>query len=247
MIYINAIILGLIQGITEFLPVSSSGHFVLMERLGFTLGEESVFFNLSMHIGTLFAVFVVFKSKIAEIVKNPFSPLTKKLLIATIPTVIIAFFIKYFFKEILNGKYLSIGFIITTVLLVLGEVFKKEDNPLTSKKAFITGIVQGLAVLPGISRSGSTVSCMNLLNVDKKESADFTFLLSIPVILGGFILELMDINFSSINWLAVILGMATSFLSGVFAIKVFLKIFKNAKLKYFAIYTFILSIITLFI
>lgn len=247
MIYLDAIILGIVQGLTEFLPVSSSGHLILLGKIGISLGEENIFFNLAMHIGTLLAVVLVFRKKIVEVVKKPFSPLTKNLVIATIPTVIIAMIFKYFCEDMLNGRFLALGFMMTTVLLTIGEMFKKTERKLNSKSAFIVGLVQGIAVLPGVSRSGSTVSAMNLLNINREESANFTFLLSIPIILGGFVMELTEINLVGVNWLAVLLGMACSFVSGILSIKIFLKLFKNSSIKYFAIYTFGLSIVSLFV
>lgn len=242
---IKAIILGVVQGLTEFLPVSSSGHLIFVQKLG--VGSPSVTFNIMLHLGTLFSALIALRKPII----NTFKDINEimYILIASVPTFIIAAIFKCFFEDLLEGAILGIGFLITAVFLVLTEALRhKRDLPLNSSKAFFTGIMQGIAVLPGVSRSGMTISILRGMGIDGKRAAEFSFLIAIPVILGGAILEILSFT-SGGEWsiLAIILGVISAFISGFFAIRFMIIIFSRKSLLPFAVYVVILSIVSFLI
>ena len=188
----EGIVLGLIQGLTEFLPVSSSGHLLFFEKLG--VGKEDIFFNVCMHIGTLLSVLVATKNTWVELVKNIRDKTNICLVVSCLPTVAIALLIKAFAPGLIEGDYLPLGFMVTSVLLICCEKLKiAQNNTLSIKSSILSGVFQGIAVLPGISRSGATITALRLSGVDKKTSADFSFLMSIPIIIGSLILESVDL------------------------------------------------------
>lgn len=241
-----ALILGIVQGATEFLPVSSSGHLLLIEKFG--IGEESLFFNVMLHVGTLVAVLIAMRKEWLPILKHPKQKLTGQLLIACIPTVIIAAVMKFAFPSLLNGQLLGFGFVLTSFLIVVSELFKPtEPRLLTTKTSILTGVLQGIAALPGVSRSGATISALTLSGVDRKEAASFSFLLSIPIILGSAALESVELIVKktpvTIPVYCIVIGTLAAFLSGFLAISVFMKLIKNHKMTAFAIYTLILGIV----
>jgi undecaprenyl-diphosphatase len=244
----EGIILGLLQGLTEFLPVSSSGHLLLFEKFG--VGEESMFFNVCVHVGTLVSVLVAMRKKWVPLVKKPLQKTNLFLIVASLPTVVIALLIKVLAPSLLEGQFLALGFVVTTCCLVVCEKVATDKNgTLSVKSSVLSGVFQGIAVLPGVSRSGATITALRLVGVDKKESADFSFLMSIPVILGSLILEIAHLKASNFALettmiLPTILGTITAGISGYFAVKIFLKLVKEKSLLPFAIYTFLLAIVT---
>ena len=160
-------VLGLVQGLTEFLPVSSSGHLVLLNKL-FGNGNNFLFVSILLHVATLFSVCFVLRKEIFELIKHPFSKQTLNIAYATICSFVIVLLFKSFFEDAFGGEYLSICFIITAIILMLSYfktksgLYKKYDK-INWKNSVITGLVQGVAVLPGISRSGSTICSLILL------------------------------------------------------------------------------------
>ncbi|MFA5449349.1 MAG: undecaprenyl-diphosphate phosphatase [Clostridia bacterium] len=248
--YVKSIILALVQGLTEFLPVSSSGHLLLLGRLGLMESSTALFLNLMLHMGTLLAVITVYRKRLYQLIRNPKSDYLLKLVIATIPTVILAALFKFVLPDsLLEGKFVAVGFMITTVLLISSELLRKKElnGLLTYKNSLITGIVQGIAVLPGISRSGSTISTLRFFNVSREAAADFSFLLSIPIIIGSALVETVDVIRTDvvISWGPVAVGVAVSFVSGLIAIKLLLKFVKKYSFIPFGIYTGILAILCL--
>ena len=248
------IILCLIQGLTEFLPVSSSGHLMIAEKF-FNITNNTLLLNLFLHLATLSAVVFVYRKNIFELIKNPFQSKSLKLIMATIITVIIAGIYEVFdFGKYLD-KYLGIYFLITAILLMITHIFQKKVlaikcGEIGYKSSIVSGLVQGFAVLPGISRSGSTISSLILLGNDESKSSEFSFLLSIPIIVGGFIFELFKIdNYSelvkNINILEIIFAFVFTFIVAIIAIKITVKLLKKNKFIYFSIYLFILSIFVL--
>ncbi len=244
-IYLQYFILGLVQGLTEFLPISSSGHLLLLEKLG--LGSESLGENLIMHLATLVVVITVFRKELFYLIRHPKSKECIFILIASIPTAIMAALIRYFIND--NGNFLPLMFLITSTLLFLPSIIKTNQNELTSqgliRKAIITGIGQGIACFNGISRSGATISTMRLLGIESKESANLCFLLSIPIILGSSIVELITsgAKFSG-NVLPLVLAMVTAFLVGFVAVKTFVKLLMKNRLWVFSIYTLIMAVVS---
>ncbi|MBQ7307226.1 MAG: undecaprenyl-diphosphate phosphatase [Clostridia bacterium] len=248
---IHAFILGIVQGFTEFLPVSSSGHLVLLEDI-FNIENDILFFDLMLHLATLLAVIIFYRKKIWQLIKKPFSPLMLYLIMATFPTVIIAFAFKDFFVSSFSGEYLIIGFLITCIFLTLIQNIQtkyKLEEKMSVGKSIVVGLFQGLSIMPGISRSGSTITASIIQGVNQEEAADFSFLISIPVILGSSVLQFVDIIKNditlSISVWCIIVGMITSFIFGILSIKFMTNIIKKNKYHIFIIYLLCLSILIL--
>lgn len=242
----QAFVLGLIQGLSEFLPVSSSGHLLLAEKIG--VGEPSLFFNVLLHVGTLLAVVIVLRKPLFELIRHPFQKKTLYLIIASIPTACIALIFKFFAPSLLDGAMRAFGFMLTSVSLFVSEkIIKKRNLPLNCPRALATGFFQGIAVLPGVSRSGMTISAMLALGVERDEAAEFSFLLSIPIILASAAWETVEyVKVGGIIEAApVAVGVITAFVSGLIAVKAMLKIVKERSLIGFSIYTFLISLATL--
>lgn len=287
----EALVLGIIQGLSEFLPISSSGHLLLIEKLG--IGQENLFFNIMLHVGTLLAVLIALRKTWIPLIIQPFGDLKKRLtkrktvstkqnkpsgqtisgskaanetyeyqkvfgglaaskidgylVLACVPTVAFAFAFKLLFPDLLEGKLLGCGFVLTAVLLYAGENFNSTKSALLAPKtSILTGVLQGIAVLPGVSRSGATISALTLQGVEKKAATTFSFLLSIPIILGSALYESLDLFTGkatlSIAPAAVVAGMIAAFLSGLVAIKFFLKLIEKHSMTGFVIYTLLLGI-----
>jgi undecaprenyl-diphosphatase len=262
----NAIILGIVQGLTEFLPVSSSGHLVLLQKI-FKIQEPSLFFDTMLHLGTLIAVMTVLWKDIFEILKKPIQKLTGFLIIATIPAVIAALLFKDAIEEIfVSGKFLGICFLITAALLVSAELLSRRNknaNPtsegqdengakMTWLHALFIGVMQALAIPPGISRSGATISGSLFCKLDRGFAARFSFLMSIPAILGAVVMQTKELvkhgsaaEGAHFGTTAIIVGTITSAVVGFFAVKFMLKIIKEKSLFGFAIYTGVLGVVVL--
>lgn len=257
----QAAVLGLVQGLTEFLPVSSSGHLIFLQRL-FGL-DGGLFIPLVLHLGTAVAVCAVFFKDILSLFKKPFKTLGF-LALATLPAGLAGVLAGDSVEDFISGGnyvgiFLSVFFLITAAVLFMTETLVKkrakagkESCGITFKTVIPMGLAQAVAILPGISRSGSTICAGTLANGNGEEIAKFSFLMSIPVILGGFAVDLVKgllngeirqtfsdggVNFA----VAVALGFVISAVVGLFAIKVMLKAIKNANYKWFSLYLAILS------
>jgi len=261
---INAIILGIVQGLTEFLPVSSSGHLVLLQKI-FKIEEPSLFFDTMLHVGTLIAVVTVLWKDIFEILKKPIQKLTGYLILATIPAVIAALLFKDAIEEIFTtGKLLGVCFLITAVLLVTAELLSRRKNAnaaatepdengakMTWLHALFIGVMQALAIPPGISRSGATISGSLFCKLDRNFAARFSFLMSIPAILGAVVMQTKDLvkhgstEGAQFGTAAIITGTITAGIVGFFAVKFMLKIIREKSLFGFAIYTGVLGVVVL--
>lgn len=240
-----SIVLGAVQGLTEFLPISSSGHLVLMEEL-FKV-EPNLFFNVTLHLGSLLAVIVVYNKDILYLLKHPLCDESKKLIVATIPTVIVILILKSTIENSFTNNFFIFGFMITAFVLTLTDMIisKRVDKKVISyKSALIMGVAQGLAGFPGVSRSGSTI-CAGLLSKENRENVTkFSFLMSIPIIIASAVYEVLFDNVGGdINISSLIIGFLCAFIFGIIAIKIMIKIIKKAKLKYFAIYLVVISVI----
>ena len=246
-IIINYIIIGIIQGLTEFLPVSSSGHIVLFGTM-FEL-DNLLLLSVVAHVGTLFAVIFCYRKRIFNLIRHPKNETNKNLIIATIPTIIIVLLFNSLLEDNFSTKTLVWGFLISAILLLIAD-FKKDGNkPINKKNALYMGLAQGCALLPGISRSGSTLVCGLLLGADKQQTLDFSFLMSIPIILASAVYETYKL-FScqiTVDWLGIFIVMIVSFIFGILSIKLMLKLVKKNRLFYFSIYLIILSLILLLI
>lgn len=247
------VILCLVQGLTEFLPVSSSGHLLLFEQL-FGITDNLMFLNLFLHVATLLAVIIVYRKTILELLKKPFQPYTLKLIIATCFTVVLAFAYEFARIDNIVNKIYPFSFLLTSILLLFCHIFQKKNvgvslNEISYKNSVLIGIVQGIAVVPGLSRSGSTISSMILTGNDEKKSAEFSFLLSIPIIVGGFVLELLKIkktgNFTlNFGIKMMIFAFFLTFIVSIIALKITIKLLKKQKFIVFSVYTLVLFIVT---
>ncbi len=242
---IKYIFIGFIQGITEFLPISSSGHVVLFGSL-FEL-DNLLLISIVAHIGTLFAVLFCYRKKIFQLIRHPKNKTNLNLIIATIPTIIIVLLFNNFIEDHFSTSSLVWGFLISAILLIIADLKKDCLKPISKRSALYMGLAQGCALLPGISRSGSTLVCGLLVGVEKNEALDFSFLMSIPVILASAVYESLKLFSSqiSVNWLGIFVVMISSFIFGILSIKIMLKIMKKNKLYYFSIYLIVLSLIIL--
>ena len=254
---LQGIVLGITQGLSEFLPISSSGHLILMEKAGGT--PPSLLLNLVLHLGTLFAVIILLRKKLWQVIRHPVSAQSGFLFFATVPTAFIAFLFLFFGKDILEGAYLPLGFFSTSAFLLSAFIVthNKQATPLFTSplkmgksalfKALATGVIQGLAVIPGLSRSGATISAMEMMGIEKKEATDFSFLLSLPVILGGTVMELLSCKGTELLCIETLLsGFITSFIFGLLGLKFMLKLLSKGNIP-FAFYTLALGIVSFFI
>lgn len=243
---IKYVLIGFIQGLTEFLPISSSGHVVLFGSL-FDL-DNLLLLSVVAHVGTLFAVIFCYRKRLVELVKKPFNKTNINLLIATIPTVVIVLLFNHFIEDNFSTKTLIWGFLLSAVLLIIADFKKDSYRPVNKRSALYMGLAQGMALLPGISRSGSTLVCGLLVGVEKNEALDFSFLMSIPIIIASAVYESIKLFTMqlTVNWLGIFIVMITSFIFGILSIKLMLKIVKKNKLYFFSIYLIVLSLIILF-
>lgn len=245
---IEAAILGIIQGLTEFLPISSSGHLVIAQHF-LDVSDGGIFFEVLLHFATLVAVVAVYRKDVIDLIKNPFQKYTYILIIGTIPTGIIGLVFKDSFEQMFSSVTI-VGYmlLVTGFILLAAEFFSRIILTYPEVKywqGFVVGIAQGLAITPGISRSGTTIATALLLGLDREEAARFSFLLSIPAILGASILEMKDLALSTAMSTGLILpyvvGFITAVVSGYLAIKLLLGILTRGKLYYFSIYCWLLG------
>jgi undecaprenyl-diphosphatase len=252
MTILQSIILGVIQGLTEFLPVSSSGHLVFIQSLIKGFNQPGVLFDVVLHLGTLVAVIVYFKDRILKVSKDV--KLLICIILATIPTGVIGVLFKDKFEVMFsNVKLVSISLMITGIIIFIADRIKdvnKDINMINWIDSVIIGIVQGIAIIPGISRSGSTISTGVFLKLNKKFAMEFSFLISIPAILGAMVLEVKDLTreeLLNINYFAYIVGFFISAIVGYLSIKVLLNFLQKQRLYVFSIYCFIISLVMFFV
>ena len=254
-----AMLLGLVQGLCEFLPISSSGHLLLLSRM-FGITEGQMFFSVMLHLATLVAVLIVYWKTVWKLIKNPLNKTVLHLIIAIVPTVLLALLFKKvapfstFYEKAEAGNYLGVCFLITSVILLVSDRIRipvKRQRKLRDMRwtdALIVGGMQGVGVMPGVSRSGSTISGALFAGLNRRAAADFSFLLSIPSILGGAVLEIPDAiseGATGIHWTCLLAGMIVAGVTGYFAISLMLAAIKKKKLWGFAIYTAVLGIFVL--
>lgn len=253
---LQAFILGAVQGLTEFLPISSSGHLLVIEKLmGISSESGSLLtLNILLHFGTLVAVFAVYWKRIWNMICHPIKSELKWLIVATIPAVIAALVVD--FDAAFEGKFIIWSFYLTSVVLVAGTAINKRRrrNHSLHKNvrwydAVAMGVMQAVAILPGLSRSGSTISGGVASGLSRKRAADFAFLMSIPAILGSAVLDLKDVLFDgaggSIELLPTVVGVLAAAAFGLIAIKGFLALIRKVSMNVFAAYTFLLGTVLL--
>ena len=246
---LESIVLGIVQGLTEFLPVSSSGHLVLLQNI-FGFAEPQLFFDTMLHLGTLVAVVVVMWRNILELFRKPFTGIVY-LIIATIPAVVVTLFFGDFFESTFAGTYLGYGFLLTACILSLSEVLSKRAQKKRAVKAgsaVVMGVMQAIAIFPGVSRAGSTISGGLLCGIDRKKAAEFSFLMSIPAILGSVVLQgykLVTESNTVVDWIPTLIGMICAAVAGYFAVRFMIAMITRKRLYGFAIYVAVVGLFVL--
>lgn len=248
--YWQAFIFGIVQGLTEFLPVSSTGHLVLTEKILGLKQENSVFFFSMLHLGTLIAVFIVMRKEIVGILKNLFGKLTWLLAVATIPAVIAVLLLGDFIDAVFGGKFLWAALVITGLIL-LSTFFIKEGKKTMSQigwlDALLVGIAQAIAITPGISRSGSCMITLMGRDIKREDAIRFAFLMSIPAILGSFVMDIMDIMggdylLTNNTMICILIGVVISAIVGYFTMSFMIKKLTRKGIIVCAVYVIVLGI-----
>ena len=255
---LQALFLGFIQGITEFLPVSSSGHLEIGHHLLGVKTENNLFFDVVVHVATVLSTIVVFRKDIFELLKGLFAfkwneptIYISKLVFSAIPVLALGLFFKDYIEQLFTGNLLLVGsmLIFTAILLSLTQFVHSNEGKITFLKAFIIGLAQAIAVIPGISRSGSTIATGLLLKNKKEDVARFSFLMVLIPILGAAFLDILGGDVTSeqsIGAIPLLIGFLAAFFSGLLACSWMIKIVKRGKLIYFAIYCLVIGVIAIF-
>lgn len=251
---IEAIILGIVQGLTEFLPVSSSGHLELVKFLfgNSLVAEESLLFTVSVHAATALSTIVIFRKDILEIFKGLFqfewnesSKFSLYIIISMVPAAFVGVFFDDMLEQLFSGQVLLVGFmlIITALLLILADRAKNTNKSVGWKEAVIIGIAQTIAILPGISRSGATISTSVILGIDRTKAARFSFLMVVPLIMGKIAKDLLGGEFmmEDDKLYMILIASLAAFISGLLACKWMISLVRNSNLYYFAIYCLIVG------
>ncbi|MAZ26637.1 MAG: UDP-diphosphatase [Cytophagaceae bacterium] len=255
---LDAIILGIIQGLTEFLPVSSSGHLELGKAIlgDDMVAEDSLLFTVILHFATALSTIVIFRKDIIEILSgllkfkwNEETQFVAKIVVSMVPAAIIGVLFEEELEALFGGSVLFVGFmlVITALLLWLADKAKDTGKPVSFRNAFTIGVAQAIAMLPGISRSGSTISTSVLLGNDKAKAARFSFLMVVPLIFGKIAKDILggDITAENTDITALSIGFVAAFISGLFACTWMIKLVKKSKLSYFAIYCLVVGVIAI--
>lgn len=248
---INAIILGIIQGLTEFLPVSSSGHLEIAKAiLGENkVGEESLLMTVVLHFATALSTIIIFRKDILEILSgllqfknNDSFWFSLKIVLSMLPAALVGVFFNDEIEALFGGALTLVGsmLLVTGLLLFLADKAKASAKKVGIKHAILIGISQAIAILPGISRSGATISTAVLLGIDKEKAARFSFLMVVPLIFGKMAKDILlgDIQYETTTFIPLVIGFIFAFLTGMFACKWMIKLVKSSQLKYFAYYCF---------
>lgn len=255
---IDAIILGIIQGLTEFLPVSSSGHLELGKAIlgDDSIPEESLLFTVVLHFATALSTIVVFRKDVLDIFKGLFqfkwneeAQFALKIIISMVPAAIVGFFLEDFMEVFFDGAIIIVGImlLITALLLYLADMAKTTNKDVSFRSAFVIGLAQAVAMLPGISRSGATISTSVLLGIDKTKSARFSFLMVVPLIFGKVAKDILggELSFQSTQMAPMGAGFVAAFVAGLFACTWMIQLVKKSKLTYFAIYCLVVGLIAI--
>jgi undecaprenyl-diphosphatase len=253
---LEAIVLGLIQGLTEFLPVSSSGHLELGKYLFGIDHEANFYFSVAVHGATVLSTLVVFWKEIAQLLGgflkfklNEETNYILKLIISMVPVGLVGIFLKDEVEGLFNGNILVIGLmlLITSLLLAIGHFVHPKERSIGFFDAFIIGIAQAVAVIPGISRSGATISTGLMLGNRKDELAKFSFLMVLFPVLGANFLEIFTNEkiTGGASPMVIIIGAGAAFISGYFACKWMINIVKRSKMIWFAVYCAVIGVFTI--
>ncbi|MFH1258390.1 MAG: undecaprenyl-diphosphate phosphatase [Elusimicrobiota bacterium] len=259
---LQAIILGVVQGLTEFLPVSSSAHLVFIQHfLG--INQPEIVFEVVLHFATMLAIIIFFRQETGQLIQgmfrlnkfktDPSARFSGLVILGSIPAVIIGLTGKNYFEAAFQSALLVAVFLLVTgVILYLAQIYarpRRGAQLTTIKDVLLIGVAQGLAILPGISRSGTTISAGILLGLEKKWAARFSFLLSLPAVLGATILELKDLSFNQLAGQKAVYfwGGVSAFIAGLFALKALLWTLEKGQFKVFAYYCWIVGGVVIFL
>lgn len=266
----EAIILGIVQGLTEFLPVSSSGHLTLGKAI-LGVSEKGILFEVIVHLGTLFAVFTAFwqdilwllrgikakirPSSVHSFVEENDDPSAFRyvayIMWATIPAMIVGLFLENYIEQAFSNPLLTCYLLLATGgILLLSRFGLKSSGRLTIRRSFVIGIVQAFAILPGISRSGSTIAAGMLLGIEREEAARFSFLMAIPAIGGAFVLQVKELIAAPPTYdfiVVLIIGFFVSYASGFAAIKILMSLVRKGRFDYFAWYCFAVGLLGIYL
>ncbi len=256
--YLDSLILGIIQGLTEFLPVSSSGHLELGKSIlgDNSLPKESMIFTVVLHFATALSTIVVFIKDIIEIIKellkfewNSNTQFIFKIIISMLPAALIGVFFETELESLFSNNIVLVGamLIITGLLLILADRAQNTSKNVSFKNAFTVGVAQAVAILPGISRSGATISTAVLLGIDKTKAARFSFLMVIPLIFGKIFKDIFsgELSYENAQITSLGIGFIAAFVSGLLACTWMIRLVKNSQLKYFAYYCAVVGIIAI--
>lgn len=254
----EALILGIIQGLTEFLPVSSSGHLELGKAIfgDNSLPEESLLFTVVVHAATALSTVVIFRKDILQILKGLFqfkrneeSEFSVKVIISMVPAAVIGLLFDEQIEALFSRNILLVGcmLIVTGLLLFLADRAKNTSKDVTFLNSFIIGISQAIAILPGISRSGATISTSVLLGIDRDKAARFSFLMVVPLILGKIAKDIMDgaLTADFVNSMPLVVGFTGAFVAGLIACQWMISLVRNAQLRYFSYYCFVVGFVAI--
>ena len=253
---IEAIILGIVQGLTEFLPVSSSGHIELGKALLNVHPADPLLFSVVVHAATALSTLVIFRKDVVSITKGLVKSRQSEsfrfsiyIVISMIPAAFIGLFYNDLIEVLFEENVLLVGsmLLLTGILLLITDFTPSKDKPLTLINTLMIGLAQAIAILPGISRSGATISTAVLLGINRTEAARFSFLMVVPLILGKMAKDLMDskLDVSTEMMLPLILGFLAAFAVGLFACNWMISLVKNSKLRYFAYYCFVVGLVSI--
>ena len=251
---LDSIILGIVQGLTEFLPVSSSGHLELGKALlgDDSIPEDSLVFTVVLHFATALSTLIIFRKDIVTLITallkfewNEDTQFIVKIMISMLPAGFLGLVFESELEALFGNNIMLVGLmlIFTAVLLFMADRAKKTTKKVGFWDAFIIGISQAVAMLPGISRSGATISTSVLLGNDKSKAARFSFLMVIPLIFGKIAKDLLsgDLSYTTENFGSLSAGFIAAFLAGLFACKLMIRLVKNSQLKYFSYYCFVVG------
>jgi|TARA_B110000259_G_scaffold66670_1_gene78483 undecaprenyl-diphosphatase len=254
----ESLILGIIQGLTEFLPVSSSGHLEIFKEIFGSdyQPKESLLITITLHAATAMSTLFYFRKDIGFIFKELLRfekseslYFAIKIILSMIPAVIVGLFFEDFIASLFDENLLLVGFmlLITAFLLFQADRIGENNKPLNYRSALLIGVIQAIAILPGISRSGATIALAVLLGIDRERAARFSFLMVIPLIFGSMARSLLEIDSvtQSPDFLSLLIGFIAAFITGIFACKWMIALVKKSQLKYFSFYCIVVGVIVI--
>lgn len=251
--WLEAIVLGIVQGLTEFLPVSSSGHLELAKSIFGDINNDGMLMTVVLHFATALSTLVIFRKEVLEIIKGIFlfswnqeTFFSIKIILSMIPAVFVGLYFDETIELLFNGNLVFVGLmlLLTGILLFLADRAKNTNREVSFKHALIIGIAQAIAILPGISRSGATIATSVLLGIDRSKAAKFSFLMVVPLIFGKMIKDILsgDVADSTVPFTELTVGFFAAFFTGLLACKLMISLVKKSKLIYFSIYCFLVGL-----